>query len=114
MIRLAARYDAAAAIIAHNHPGGRAIPTASDISATRHVIWAFDAVDVELNDHLIITETDYLSMASAGMLETLYSEHRETKAKRLRPASQPNTSGEVADDREIEYEESWEDLDKEF
>lgn len=108
MIRLAARYDAASAIIAHNHPSGRAIPTSSDISATRHVIWAFDAVDVELNDHLIITETDYLSMASAGMLEKLYEEYRETKSRRLHPQSQNGKSGEVADDEEIPLEEDWE------
>lgn len=85
LVRLATRYDAVTAILAHNHPSGQAVPTSGDISATRHVIWAMDAVDVQLHDHLIFTDGDYLSMAATGMLDELYQDHLHQKSSHLRP-----------------------------
>lgn len=91
LVRLAARYDASSAILAHNHPSGYAFPTKGDIIATRHVIWALDSLNVRLSDHLIVTDNDYLSMSSSGLLESLYSNHEEEKEQRLTAASDLET-----------------------
>lgn len=94
LVRLAATYSASTAILAHNHPSGHPIPTSGDISATRHVIWALDALGVHLYDHLIVTETDYLSMHSSGILEELREDHEMRKEQQLYP------EGAVASDQE--------------
>lgn len=58
--------NATSAILAHNHPGGVAVPSPEDIQTTRRVEKALDAVDVYLVDHLVIADNDYVSMRQSG------------------------------------------------
>ena len=88
IVRLVARYEASTAVLAHNHPSGQPMPTSGDISATRRIIWALDSLGVLLHDHLIVTDTDFLSMNGCGLLKTLYEEHMEEKDRRLYPESE--------------------------
>ena len=88
IVRLVARYEASTAVLAHNHPSGRPMPTSGDISATRRIIWALDSLGVLLHDHLIVTDTDFLSMNGCGLLKTLYEEHMEEKNRRLYPENE--------------------------
>ncbi len=60
---------AAAVIVAHNHPSGVAVPSREDREATLELKKALALVDVELVDHLVIADGDFVSMADAGMLE---------------------------------------------
>ena len=52
IITLAATYNAAEAIIAHNHPSGNVMPSPGDIIATRKLNAAMETIDVHLQDHI--------------------------------------------------------------
>lgn len=55
-------------IVAHNHPSGDCRPSAKDIASTRRLKEISTALDIELIDHLIITENAAFSMRAGGML----------------------------------------------
>lgn len=59
--------NAATVILAHNHPGGLAIPSQADIETTKKVAAALSAVDVILLDHVIVADGDYVSMLQSGI-----------------------------------------------
>lgn len=63
---LAAR--ASSVLLAHNHPGGVAIPSHADIRATMNVAAALRAVDVQLIDHIVLCDDDYVSLMQSGYL----------------------------------------------
>ncbi|GBR55301.1 DNA repair protein RadC [Neokomagataea thailandica NBRC 106555] len=52
--RRAMELDAAGVILVHNHPSGDPTPSEADLTMTRHVKTALDAVGTQLIDHLII------------------------------------------------------------
>ena len=60
--------SASAAILSHNHPSGVALPSADDEAATRQVRDALRTIGVELVDHIIVADQDFVSMADSGML----------------------------------------------
>jgi DNA repair protein RadC len=64
-VRRALANNAAAAIVAHNHPSGDAEPSQSDRSITRRLQQALELVDVRLLDHLIVG-SDVVSLAERG------------------------------------------------
>ena len=55
-------------IIAHNHPSGDCRPSACDIASTHRLKEVAGALDIELIDHLIITERSAYSMRAGGDL----------------------------------------------
>jgi len=55
-------------ILAHNHPSGGLSPSESDKMLTRKVKEAAKILDINLLDHLIITENAYFSFADEGIL----------------------------------------------
>lgn len=59
--------NAATVVLAHNHPGGLAIPSQADIETTKKVAAALSAVDVILLDHVIVADGDYVSMLQSGI-----------------------------------------------
>ena len=60
--------NAAAIILAHNHPSGVAEPSQADERITRRIKAALELVDIRLLDHLIIGDGSSTSLASRGML----------------------------------------------
>jgi len=60
--------NAAAVILAHNHPSGVAEPSQADERITRRLKSALELVDIRLLDHLIIGDGQTTSMASRGLL----------------------------------------------
>ena len=64
----ALKANAHSIILAHNHPSGSLSPSKSDISLTKEVGSAGKILNIELLDHLIITEEGYLSFADEGMM----------------------------------------------
>ncbi|MBQ8204082.1 MAG: hypothetical protein IJZ75_07385 [Clostridia bacterium] len=62
VIKLILENNAVSIVMAHNHPGGVALPSDQDIFITRQVRSALDQIDVGLYDHIIITSEDYVSM----------------------------------------------------
>lgn len=79
IVELCLMYDAYTAIIAHNHPSGSAVPSRNDINSTRDIEFAFNAIDVELFDHIIIAEEDYLSLKSSEWLDVVKQEVADYK-----------------------------------
>lgn len=64
VIELCLRHNATAAIIAHNHPRGKAVPSAADIQMTDELCTALSYIDVRLIDHIIVAPDRYLSLSS--------------------------------------------------
>lgn len=55
--------NAAAIILAHNHPSGNLVVSESDKQITRKLITTLELIDVRVLDHFIIGKNDVLSMA---------------------------------------------------
>lgn len=55
-------------IISHNHPSGNLKASNEDIDITQKIKKAGDLMNIQLLDHLIITQNSYLSFADEGML----------------------------------------------
>ena len=60
--------DAAAVILAHNHPSGTLEPSDADRRVTRRVAAALELLDVEVHDHLICAGERFVSMRRLGAL----------------------------------------------
>ena len=61
--------DASGVLLAHNHPSGIALPSAEDIAATARAKEALRTVEVELVDHIIVADGDFVSMERSGYLQ---------------------------------------------
>ena len=68
VVKEALAINAAAVILAHNHPSGVAEPSQADERITRRIKSALELVDIRLLDHLIIGDGSSTSMASRGLL----------------------------------------------
>lgn len=64
--REAIRRQAAAIIVAHNHPSGDPTPSPEDIRVTRDIRKAGTLLDIDLLDHLIIGDGQFVSMKEKG------------------------------------------------
>lgn len=60
--------NAAAVILAHNHPSGVAEPSLADRQITRRLVDALALVDIRVLDHLVIGEGQAVSFAERGLL----------------------------------------------
>jgi DNA repair protein RadC len=61
-------FDAAAVVMAHNHPSGDAAPSMADREATRMLARALDALGIRLLDHLVVTRAGITSFRALGLL----------------------------------------------
>ncbi len=64
----ALRRNAAALILAHNHPSGVAEPSEADRLITRRIRDALELVDIRLLDHFIIGDGHCTSLAARGLV----------------------------------------------
>lgn len=55
-------------ILSHNHPSGSTVASQQDNRLTSRLKMACEAIDIQLLDHIILTEDGYLSYADEGML----------------------------------------------
>lgn len=55
-------------IVCHNHPSGNLNPSDSDSKITQKIKEAGNLMDIQLLDHLIISEKDYYSFADNGLI----------------------------------------------
>ena len=65
---LALRLNAAAVIVAHNHPSGVSEPSAADRAITRRLQDALGLLDVRMLDHFIIGDGEATSFAALGLI----------------------------------------------
>lgn len=61
--------SASAVILSHNHPSGIALPSREDYATTQQAQDALRTIGVELLDHIIVAEDDYVSLADSGILQ---------------------------------------------
>jgi DNA repair protein RadC len=68
VVKHALRHNAAAVILAHNHPSGVAEPSLQDQALTRTLTEALALVDVKVLDHFIVAGGACLSFAERGLM----------------------------------------------
>ena len=68
VFKVAILANAAAIILAHQHPSGNPEPSREDIRITRQLVEAGKLMGVPVHDHLIIAENGYVSLAERGLL----------------------------------------------
>ena len=68
VVKQALAANAAAVILAHNHPSGVAEPSQADEMITRRLKAALELVDIRLLDHLVVGDGCCTSLASRGLL----------------------------------------------
>lgn len=68
VVQAALRHNAAAVILAHNHPSGSVQPSRADEELTRTLKNTLALVDVRVLDHVIVGGGNALSMAELGMI----------------------------------------------
>jgi DNA repair protein RadC len=68
VVRRALMHNAAAVILAHNHPSGVAEPSQADERITRRLISALELIDVRVLDHMIVGDAEVISFAERGLI----------------------------------------------
>ena len=68
VVKLALIKNAAAVIVAHNHPSGNAEPSKSDIGITRRLKTALQLMEIRLLDHFVVGRGEVVSLADRGQL----------------------------------------------
>lgn len=61
IIKEALKCNAAAIIVAHNHPSGNCTPSESDRALTKKLEMACDLVGIRFVDHIVVGKGDYFS-----------------------------------------------------
>ena len=68
VVKSGLKINAAAAVLAHNHPSGEAEPSQADRLMTERLKQALELVDIRLLDHLVVGGMDIVSFAERGWL----------------------------------------------
>ena len=67
ILALALKAKATGVVLGHNHPSGTVNPSHSDSVLTDKIVKAAELLDIQVLDHLIISEDKYFSMADHGL-----------------------------------------------
>jgi len=68
ILKKAVEFLSSGIIVCHNHPSGNLIPSESDTKITQKIRDAGNLLDIQLLDHLIISDKDYYSFADNGLI----------------------------------------------
>ncbi len=68
LVENALRSHASSVALAHNHPSGVALPSPDDNATTLMAYEALRTVDVELVDHIIVADNDFVSLRENGLI----------------------------------------------
>lgn len=68
VLELALNHKAASLILVHNHPGGSLPPSVADQELTQVIVRAGRALNITVQDHLIICRDGYFSLAEHNMM----------------------------------------------
>ena len=66
IVEMALAENATTVVLAHNHPSGVALPSNEDQLTTRRLAMSLSTVDIELEDHIIVADGDYVSLRLSG------------------------------------------------
>ena len=79
IVKLAVQYNAVYAILSHNHPSGNCMPSKQDLNSTQWIYEALETVEVKLIDHVIVSGSDFLSMAKSGIMPETFDPDLNTE-----------------------------------
>lgn len=65
LVKKALDSNATAVVLCHNHPNGIALPSDCDVALTRQAAQTLSGIGVQLIDHVIVADTDFVSMAQS-------------------------------------------------
>lgn len=68
VVKLALAKNAAAVILAHNHPSGIAEPSQADRRITERLQAALELVEIRVLDHMVVGDSEVISFAERGLL----------------------------------------------
>lgn len=68
VVKAALTHNAAAVILAHNHPSGHSEPSQADRMITRRLKEALALVDIRVLDHVVVGTGDTVRFAERGLL----------------------------------------------
>ncbi len=68
VVKRALHHNAAALILAHNHPSGVAEPSQADRRITRRLTDALALVDIRILDHFVVGDGEVISFAERGWI----------------------------------------------
>ena len=68
VVRRALHHNAAALVVAHNHPSGVAEPSIADRNLTDELVAALALVDVRVLDHIVVGERTCVAFSERGLL----------------------------------------------
>jgi DNA repair protein RadC len=77
VFRPAVNLQAAAVVLAHNHPSGCSRPSGDDLELTRRLIRCGRLLGIELLDHLVVGDSEVTSIREAGWPAGAGSPHHE-------------------------------------
>lgn len=69
-------------ILAHNHPSGKCKPSDADRWTTNEIVQALDTLDIEVYDHVIISQYDDFSFRAAGFIEDKRAKEEKERLRR--------------------------------
>ncbi len=72
LIQTAVSYPTTAVVLAHNHPGGTALPSSDDYASTIQIRDALSSLDIRLVDHMVFAQDDYISMRKTPFFATAF------------------------------------------
>lgn len=65
-VSIVLRENAASVLLAHNHLSDVAVPSRADVATTGKLYSALKLIGVELRDHIVVCEDDFVSMRESG------------------------------------------------
>lgn len=68
IVKAALKFNAAAVILAHNHPSGMCTPSMADRHLTQQIRDALNLVEVRVLDHIVVGGTNSYSFAEHGLM----------------------------------------------
>ncbi|HKP73917.1 MAG TPA: DNA repair protein RadC [Longimicrobiaceae bacterium] len=68
VFRHAISEQASSVVLVHNHPSGESAPSQQDFEITRLLVEAGDLLGIEVDDHVIVGDTNYYSFKDKGTL----------------------------------------------
>jgi DNA repair protein RadC len=75
VVQVAKNVGASALVMAHNHPAGFALPSSQDYDCTVQVRRALETLQVQLSDHIIFAENEFISMRQTAKYAGAFSKY---------------------------------------
>ena len=63
--------SATGVMLAHNHPRGITLPSSSDMAVTREIYRALRLVNIQLLEHLIFADNEFLSFVQSNYMDSI-------------------------------------------